>query len=468
MQNRNAFRRLSGNALTNFIATISATGGLLFGYDTGIISSALLQLREQFHLDTLGAEVVTSAIILGALMGCLGAGGISDRIGRRRTVMIAAALFLIGTVVVSAAQSVAVLILARLILGLAIGAASQIVPIYIAEISPPERRGRLVVGFQLAVVSGITISFITGYILRESTWRLMFGIGMLPALILFLGMAFLPNSPRWLALNGQTEEARMVLRRVRVSDEAADRELDEILENHDVQAPWSELAKPWVRPALMASVGIALLCQFTGINAVMYYAPTIFADAGFGQDSALLTSVAVGVGMVFATVFGGWAVDTWGRRTLLLRMLPGAVVALAVLGTAFAMHLTGGLGAWITVAAVMAYTIFNTGSLSVAIWLVGAEVYPLSCRGKGMSLVAGSHWGADLIISLTTLSLVRMLGAGWTFWMFAAVNAFAFWFVLRYVPETKGQSLEELERRLRNGTFAPVDRAAARAEARVQ
>ncbi|WP_249196086.1 sugar porter family MFS transporter [Gluconobacter kondonii] len=468
MQGTNGSMRLSGNALTNFIATISATGGLLFGYDTGIISSALLQLRNEFHLDTLGAEVVTSAIILGALIGCLVAGGISDRLGRRRTVMIAAALFLVGTVIVASAHSVAVLILARLILGLAIGGASQIVPIYIAEISPPERRGRLVVGFQLAVVSGVTISFITGYLLRDSSWRLMFGIGMLPALILFLGMAFLPNSPRWLALNGQTEEARMVLRRVRATDEIADRELDGILENHDVQAPWSELAKPWVRPALMASVGIALLCQFTGINAVMYYAPTIFADAGFGQDSALLTSVAVGVGMVFATVFGGWAVDNWGRRTLLLRLLPGAVIALVVLGTAFAMHLTGGVGAWITVAAVMAYTIFNTGSLSVAIWLVGAEVYPLSCRSKGMSLVAGGHWGADLVISLTTLSLVQVLGAGWTFWLFAAVNAFAFWFVLRYVPETKGQSLEELERRLKNGTFAPVDRAAARAEAQAR
>lgn len=178
-QSLDVSRRLSGEALTNFIATISATGGLLFGYDTGIISSALLQIREQFHLDTIGSEIVTSAIILGALIGCLGAGGISDRFGRRRTVMLAAALFLGGTALASAAQGVTVLIVSRLILGLAIGAASQIVPIYIAEISPPNRRGRLVVGFQLAIVSGVTISFLTGYFLRDSSWRIMFGIGML-------------------------------------------------------------------------------------------------------------------------------------------------------------------------------------------------------------------------------------------------------------------------------------------------
>ncbi|WP_408871013.1 sugar porter family MFS transporter [Gluconobacter cerinus] len=459
MQSLDVSRRLSGEALTNFIATISATGGLLFGYDTGIISSALLQIREQFHLDTIGSEIVTSAIILGALIGCLGAGGISDRFGRRRTVMLAAALFLGGTALASAAQGVTVLIVSRLILGLAIGAASQIVPIYIAEISPPNRRGRLVVGFQLAVVSGVTISFLTGYFLRDSSWRIMFGIGMLPALILFVGMGFLPNSPRWLALKGRTDEALAVLRRVRSSEEVAQNELQAIIDNHDEQAPWSELAKPWVRPALIASVGIALLCQLTGINAVLYYAPTIFADAGFGQESALLTSVAVGLAMVCATIFGGWAVDNWGRRTLILRLLPGAVISLIVLGAMFALHMKGGAGAWITVIAIMGYTICNTGSLSVAVWLVGAEVYPLSCRGKGMSLVAGSHWGADLLISLTTLSLVQGLGAHMTFWLFALVNAAAFLFVLRYVPETKGQSLEQLEMSLRNGTFAPVHKS---------
>ncbi|MBR0560203.1 sugar porter family MFS transporter [Neokomagataea anthophila] len=452
-------RKLSGDSLSTFIATISATGGLLFGYDTGIISSALLQIRAQFHLSTLGAEIVTSTIILGALVGCLGAGPISDRFGRRKTIMLAAALFIVGTIGAAAATTVQVLSLSRLVLGLAIGAASQIVPIYIAEISPAHRRGRLVVAFQLAVVMGVTFSFLTGYALQHASWRWMFGIGMLPAVVLFVGMAFLPNSPRWLAMQGRHDEALEVLLRVRSSSDIAHDELHDIVSHQEKQAPWSELKKPWVRPALVASVGIALLCQLTGINAIMYYAPTIFAGAGFGESTALLTSVAVGLAMVGATFFGGWAVDRWGRRTLILRMLPGAAVSLVVLGLMFSLHLTHGWGAWVMVLSLMGYTVFNTGSLSVAIWLVGAEVYPLSCRSKGMSLVAGSHWGADLLISLTTLTLVRELGADMTFWLYAAVNAFAVWFVLRYVPETKGYSLEELEARLRNGTFAPVDRA---------
>lgn len=453
-----AQKPVRGQALTNFIAIIAATGGLLFGYDTGIISGALLQLKTNFHLSTFAQEVVTSAIIAGALVGCITAGPLSDRMGRRRTIMAASILFLIGTVIVTFAHSTALLVASRLILGLAIGAASQIVPIYIAEISPPERRGALVVAFQLAVVSGMTISFITGYLLRDASWRIMFGLGFIPASILFIGMLFVPNSPRWLAMKGETERAREVLRRVRPTDAQADQELEEIIDAHDQKAPFRQIFEPWVRPALLASVGIGLLCQLTGTNAVMYYAPTIFSEAGFGHQYALLISVAVGVAMTLATIFGGWAVDHWGRRTLMLRMLPGAVISLIVLGAMFSFHLTGGVGAWITLISLIGYVIFNVGSLSVTVWLVGAEVFPLSCRGSGMSVVAASHWGADLVISLTTLSLVTLLGPGATFWLFAAVNAFSLIFVMRYVPETKGQSLEALEKSLRDGTFLPASR----------
>lgn len=450
--------RERGHTLTNFIAIIAATGGLLFGYDTGIISAALLQLTREFHLTTFTAQIVTSAIILGALIGCVTAAPLSDKLGRRRTVMAAAILFLLGTIVVTFAHSVAILIAARLVLGLAIGAASQIVPIYIAEIAPPERRGTLVVAFQLAVVMGITISFITGYLLRASTWRVMFGLGFIPASILFVGMIFLPNSPRWMAMTGDIERARGILRRVRPTDTAADAELQDIIDAQDKQAPLRDLLKPWVRPALRASVGIALACQLTGINAVLYYAPTIFAGAGFGEQSALLTSVAIGVAMTVATMFGGWAVDVWGRRSLILRLLPGAVISLIVLGAMFMIGHSASWAAWVMIVAIVGYTIFNTGSLSVAIWLVGAEVWPLSMRGAGMSLVAASHWGADLVISLTTLSLVETLGGAGTFWVFAVINLIAWVFVYRYVPETRGRSLEALEASLREGTFAPADR----------
>ncbi|MCE2576606.1 sugar porter family MFS transporter [Komagataeibacter sp. FNDCR2] len=443
----------SGSGIVNLIAAVAATGGLLFGYDTGIISAALLQITRDFALETLGQQIVTSAIVAGALGGCLVAAPLSDRLGRRYMIMFAALVFIIGTLVASLSPSVELLVFARFILGLAVGMCSQIVPVYIAEIAPRETRGQMVVLFQLAVVFGILVSFIAGYLCRNQTWRLMFGLGVVPAVILFVGMSLLPRSPRWLAMKGNLEGAFEVLRRLRRDPAAARTELDTIIAMHDEQAPWSALLQPWVRPAVVASVGVALFCQITGINAVLYYAPTIFAGVGFGQNSALLTSIAIGVAMVLSTAFGSWAVDAWGRRSLLLRLIPGAVISLMVLGLMFAIGSTSGLDTWITAIAVVCYAVFNVGSLSVAVWLVGAEVYPLSCRSKGMSLVAATHWSADLLISLTTLSLVQALGAAGTFWMYAAINLVALVFVWRYVPETRGHSLEKIEASLKAGTF---------------
>lgn len=445
--------------LTAFVAIIAATGGLLFGYDTGIIASALLRLTEEFHLTTETSEIVTSAIIAGALVGALTAAPVSDRIGRRLAILGAALMFLAGTIAITLADSVTWLILSRLELGLAIGAASQIVPVYIAEIAPPERRGSLVVAFQLAVVSGMLISYITGFILRDYSWRLLFGLGVIPALILFFGMLFLPNSPRWMAMQGQVENARRVLNRLRMSRDHAEEELQEILSSQKAmeeggQRGVAELFAPWVRPALIASVGVALFCQITGINAVLYYAPTIFSGAGFSKDVSLLTSIAIGIAMVITTLLGGWAVDAWGRRRLMLCFLPGAVIGLMMTALMFSLGLaTQGVGAWVTIISLVAYTFFNVGSLSVTIWLIGAEVFPLACRSQGMSLVSATHWVADLVVSLTTLSLVSLLGPSGIFWLFAAMNLLAFLFVWRYVPETRGVSLEEIERRLRQGTF---------------
>ena len=442
--------------IVGLIAAVAATGGLLFGYDTGIISAALLQITPDFALDTLGQQVVTSAIVAGALGGCLIAAPLSDRLGRRYMIMFAALVFIFGTLVASFSPGISLLVFARFILGVAVGMCSQIVPVYIAEIAPREKRGQMVVLFQMAVVMGILVSFIAGYLLQDQSWRLMFGLGVIPAVILYLGMSRLPRSPRWLAMKGNLESAFEVLQRLRRDPTVARTELDSIIAMHDEQAPWSALLQPWVRPALVASVGVALFCQVTGVNAVLYYAPTIFAGVGFGKSSALLTSIAIGVAMLASTTFGSWAVDAWGRRTLLLRLIPGAVVSLLVLGAMFAIGATQGINTWITAAAVVSYAIFNVGSLSVAVWLVGAEVYPLSCRSKGMSLVAATHWVADLVVSLTTLSLVQALGAAGTFWMFAALNLAAFVFVLRYVPETCGRSLEEIETSLKNGTFSKM------------
>ncbi|NHO32117.1 sugar porter family MFS transporter [Acetobacter fallax] len=444
---------MSDSFIVGVIAVVAAMGGLLFGYDTGIISAALLQITHDFSLSVMGQQVVTSAIIAGALVGCLGSAPVSDRYGRRHTIMIAAAIFIVGTTGATVSGTIPSLTFSRFILGLAVGASSQIVPVYIAEIVPAARRGQLVVLFQMAVVVGITVSFITGYFLRDHSWRLMFALGAIPAILLLGGMTFLPNSPRWMTMRGDVPGARKVLRLVRSSDRLAELELDSILAARGNQAGWPEVFKPWLRPAVVAAVGVALLTQITGINAVLYYAPTIFASVGFGKGSAILASIPIGVAMILATIFGSWAVDAWGRRALMLRLLPFSALSLAVLAIVFMLGATQGANPWIAVGALVAYAIFNAGSLSVAVWLIGAEVFPLPVRSKGMSLVAGSHWAADLIVSLITLSLIEAIGAAGTFWLFAGVNLAAVAFIYKYVPETKGRSLEEIETSLREHRF---------------
>jgi len=446
----------NANLLVNFMSGIAATGGLLFGYDTGIISSALLQLTREFNLDVHAQQFVTAAIIGGALIGCLSAAPLADWKGRRRMIILASVIFLVGTFLSTTAHSTIVLIISRFVLGLAVGASTQIIPVYIAEVAPAARRGRLVLMFQLAVNGGVFISFIAGYLLRNESWRLMFGLGAIPAAFLLFGMLFLPNSPRWTALKGNIAGAREILIKVRTTRQAAERELSEIIGTHDEQAPWSEVIKPWVRPALVASVGVGLFCQLAGINAVLYYAPTIFAGVGFGESSSLLTSIGIGAALVVTTLFGAWAIDAWGRRKLNLLFIPGAAISLAVLAFTLSLGEPTGIRGWIMIVSVVCYALFNVGSLCCTIWIIGSEVYPLSVRGKGMSLVAAAHWSSDLLLSLTTLSLVRSFGAADTFWLFAAVNALAFVFVWRYVPETKGRSLEEIEATLRDGTFTTL------------
>lgn len=447
------------------VAGIAALGGLLFGYDTGIISAALLFIGESFPISVVGKQVVTGAIVAGALVGCMGAGPLSDRIGRRPTVMVAAIIFMIASVASTLAGSVASLTAARLVLGLAVGAASQIIPVYIAELAPATRRGAMVVMFQLAVVGGILVSTIVGWLLggvrfadgllgQGGDWRLMFLLGVVPAAILFLGMLRLPESPRYLALKGDVAQARAILSGLRPDARAVDEELAAIGETVHVESRWRTLLSGRMRPALIAATGVAMFSQITGTNAVIYYAPTIATNAGFGQNAALLTSLVVGVTIVLTTVFGTWAVDRWGRRTLMLRFLPGAVIGLAAIAIAFAHGAPTGNLRWLAVAGLLGYEVFNVGSISVAIWLVGAEVFPLSVRGKGMSLVALSHWSFDLLVTLTTLSLVQGLGTAVTFWLFAGINLLAWGFVWRFVPETKGRSLEEIEASLHSGTFA--------------
>ncbi|EBA44435.1 MULTISPECIES: sugar porter family MFS transporter [Pseudomonadota] len=442
--------------LAALIAIVAALGGLLFGYDTGIIGVALLGLSQDFVLNDTLKQFVTGAIIFGALFGCLLTGPISDRIGRRRTIIGVGLVFALGSLLSALSPSVGFLVVSRFLLGLSAGSSTQIIPVYIAEVAPPQHRGKLVVLFQLMVMTGITVAYFTGFALGEH-WRWMFGLGVVPALILLAGMAILPESPRWLLVRGREAAALSVLTHVRGDAHWAARELEEIKTvSREPQGTWRDLRLPWIRPAVIVGGAIAMFSQITGVNAMIYYAPTILTQAGFSTDTAVLATGSSTILVVLMTWFGSVLVDRIGRRRYLLWLIPGSIAALIGMGLLFQ---SGGptttLEQWLVVLCLAGYLMLNCGGFGVCIWLINSEVYPLFIRGKGASVGAFSHWFFDLLVTLTTLSLVTALGAANTFWMYAAISTGALLFIWRYVPETRGKSLEQIEHELREHRFYP-------------
>jgi len=435
------------------VAAVSALGGLLFGYDTGIISGALLYLREDFRLSSREQEIVVGVILVGAMAGALLAGRLSQRYGRRRVVMAVAVVFGVGAVAAAMAPDTLTLVLARFVLGLAVGGASNMVPVYIAEMAPPEIRGRLMVLFQLMVAIGQLVSYLCGWALAGSGgWRMMFGLAVIPAVVLVVGMAMLPESPRWLVEHGHREAARAVLARLRRPGEDIDAELGDIaaVSRGEGRGGWRELRRPWVRPALVVAIGIAAFSQLTGINAIVYYAPTVLADAGFGDSVALLTGIGIGVMLVVAGVAGAVLVDRVGRRRTMLWFLPGSGLAMAVLALAFLGDAGSAVQRWTVVLSLFAYILFNGIGMQAVVWLIGPEILPLSVRGPATSLATLSVWGFDLLIAVTALTAINSIGRSGTFLLYALMNAACIVFVVRKVPETKGRSLEEIERALRS------------------
>ncbi|WP_157975624.1 sugar porter family MFS transporter [Brachybacterium sp. YJGR34] len=446
------------------VAGVAALGGLLFGYDTGIIAGALLQLREDLDLSSREQEIVVSVILLGAMVGALIAGRLAVRYGRRSVVTGVAVVFGLGAIAAALSPNVAVLIASRFVLGLAVGGASSMVPVYIAELSPPVIRGRLMVAFQLMVAIGQLISFVCGLVLAEAGgWRLMFFLAVIPAVVLAIGMVFLPESPRWLIERGRRDEALRTLRRLRPHGADIEAEAEGIAavatSSGTVASPWRSLGQRWVRPALFIAIGIAAFSQLTGINAIVYYAPTILADAGFGDSVALLTGVGIGVMLVIAGVVGAIAVDKIGRRRTMLWFLPGSALAMAVLSVVFIDIPSTDLQQWVVIGSLFAYILFNGIGMQAVVWLIGPEILPLSIRGPGVSLSTLSLWAFDLLIAATALTAIRLIGQSGTFALYALMNVLCIVFVARKVPETKGRSLEEIENALH--TPEPFRRALA-------
>ncbi len=441
--------------LTGFIivaSTVAAVGGILFGFDTGIISGAILFIAKQWQLSSGQAEFATSSVLIGAIVGAMAGGVLGDRLGRRMSIIGATLLFLAGTVIVSVATGMTAFVIGRLLIGAAIGVASFMVPLYISEMAPASIRGGMVSLNQLAVTVGILVSYGVNYVFSHSgNWHAMFAVGALPGLVLAVGMYLLPESPRWLVVNRKEEEAADVLRKVRGRPDVAD-EVREIHSEIEVGTGGrlSDLLSPALRVPLIIGLGLAVLQQVTGVNTVVYYAPTIFKAAGLGSATASIAATAgIGVVNVVMTVVAIRLLDRVGRRPLLLWSAAGMTAALLLLGTGFARAVEragnpGALGR-ITGISLMVYIAAFAVGLGPVFWLLIAEIYPLKMCAVAMSAATVANWAANYLVAATFLSLAGLLGKAGIFWLYAAMGALTFIFILRLVPETKGRTLEEIQ-----------------------
>jgi len=467
------------------IAAIAAFGGLLFGFDTGVISGALLLIKDDPNLVINGMtqlpertqEWIVSITVLGAAIGALSSGRITDKLGRKKVLIITAFIFAVGSVGLAAANSVAALIIWRGIIGIAIGVASYTVPLYISEISPTHVRGALVSINQLAITVGIFVSYLVdlGFAGYEEGWRWMFLVGLVPSLVLFIGMFFLPETPRWLMNHKSEDDARKVLDRV--GEPKRNEVLDQIKINIEKEREqpgiFKVLGAKWVRPALIIGVGIMLVQQLTGINTIIYYSPTIFEMAGFGAETgdpvfnAILPSLPIGFVNVLFTVVAIYLIDRWGRKPLLYLGLIGMIVALLAMGISFTFYQSVGGAAlkWISFVSMIIYIPFFAVSLGPIAWVLISEIYPTKIRGLGMSIATMVNWVANFLIANTFLSLGRavtgemphpagegmLVNPGGAFFIYAVVGVIGLIFIYSYIPETKGHSLEKIEKHFLDG-----------------
>ena len=430
------------------LAAIASLGGLLFGYDTGVISGALLFLKEEFALTPLMQGVTTGVVLAGATVGAACGGALADRYGRKAVIIATAALFSLGALFSALAPSLLVLIGARAVVGLAIGITSMLTPLYLAELAPAEKRGAVVSFNQFCITSGILLSYLVDYLLADVAggWRWMLGVGLVPGVVLGGGMLVLPESPRWLLGRGRAEEAAAALHRLRGGDVGG--EIDALRRDlsADAKAPdWSQLLRPGARRALIVGFGLAVCQQITGINTVIYYAPIIFQQAGLASAPAsLAASAGLGLVNVIITVVAIRLLDRAGRRLLLLSGLLVMGAALIVLGAVSLQPPSPALGL-ATAGALAVYVGGFAVGLGPVFWLLIAEVFPLAVRGRGMSVASVANWGANVAVTVVFLDLVRLVGTAGIFLLFAVLTAAAFAFAWGLVPETRGRSLEEIE-----------------------
>ncbi len=432
--------------LVSFIAVL---GGLLFGFDTAVISGTIGFLTEKFSLSPAMVGWTIGSALIGCIFGAMSAGTLSDRFGRKKILLLTAALFTLSALGSATAKALSILIFARIIGGLGIGMASMLAPMYIAEISPPDIRGRLVSFNQLAITAGILLAYFSNAIILNADiigetvkWRWMFGVEGIPAGLFFLFLFGVPESPRWLIKQGFHDTAEGILTRIGGAQEAQ-KQMDEIKQALAVETgSVRELLQPGLRIALIIGVLLAILQQITGINAILYYAPEIFKQAGTEITSAFSHTVWIGFFNLLFTLVAILLIDRLGRKPLLIGGASGMALSLALIGIAFRFDVF--MGIWLLILIVVYVSSF-AASMGPVVWVIISEIFPNRIRGRAMSMATVCLWASTYLVSQIFPILIDTAGSAFTFWFFAAMCVLTIFFVTGIVPETKGRSLEEIE-----------------------
>jgi sugar porter (SP) family MFS transporter len=424
------------------ISVISALGGYLFGFDFAVISGALPFLRETFHLDVWSEGFLTGVLGLGCIAGCLFTGTLADRYGRKPGLLLAAGIFALSSLGMAFSGSFAVFACMRFVAGVGVGMASMLSPLYIAEISPAATRGRNVAINQLTIVAGILITNLINYSLADrgaDAWRWMFGLGVIPALLFLLGVAWLPESPRWLLTKDRYQEA------LRIMTQMGNRETALNTANAVMQSMGKKekrrLFEKTLRPAVLAGILLAVFQQFCGINVVFNYTSTIFASAGASLDRQLFETIGIGIVNLLFTLLAMWQVDKLGRKPLMLIGSLGLSVLYILLAFVLQKNFSP---AWVSVFVLLAIAVYAC-SLAPVTWVLISEIFPNSIRGKATSLAIVSLWAAYFILVFTFPVLSASLGAFGPFYLYAGICLLAFFVIRSGLQETKGRTLEELE-----------------------
>ncbi|SFM29381.1 sugar porter family MFS transporter [Pelosinus propionicus] len=444
------------------ISLISTLGGLLFGLDTGVINGALpfMSAADQLNLTPALEGAVTSSLLLGAAFGSVVGGHLSDRFGRRKALIGLAILFFGATMGCTLSPTAHVMILFRFLLGLAVGGASVTVPTYLAELSPRDGRGRLVTRNELMIVTGQFLAFlfnaIFGVLLGHTghVWRYMLGIAAIPAIFLFFGMLRMPESPRWLVVKGKISEALNVLVQVR-EKETAIAELNEIQDNikeqsHLSKVTYKDLMEPWVFRIVLIGIGIGIVQQITGVNSINYYGTQILRESGFTMQAALIANTANGVISVTAVLIGIWLLGRVSRRSIFLVGLITTSLVQCLIGILSMTLSEYSFFPWIILLLMVTFMAFFQGCIGPLTWLMMAEIFPARFKGLGMGIAVFCSWIMNFVVGLTFPILLSAFGLSMVFFGFSICGFLSIVFVYKYVPETKGRSLEQIEHYFRN------------------